>query len=85
MTWSASGAVDGFVVENVPIAYEPYVYRLLMPPVGGLSTATLRTPNAGNGGVVPTHIRIRAFNAGGFSDPSATVPLVVTRGRPARH
>ena len=85
VTWSVSEPVDGFVIESVGNNYEPFVFRMLVPPVGGLSTADLRTPINGGGGFVPIRIRVRAFNAGGFSEPSATVPLVETRGRPARH
>jgi hypothetical protein len=84
VTWSVSEPVDGFVIESVG-NYDPFVIRLLIPPVGGLSTAELRTPMIANSNFVPTRIRVRAFNAGGFSEPSATVPLVETRGRAARH
>ncbi len=85
VTWSVSEPVDGFVVESVGSDYEPFVFRTLVPPVGGLATADLRMPINGNGGFVPSRIRVRAFNAGGFSEPSATVQLVETRGRAARH
>lgn len=85
VVWSASAQAEGTIVENVPDNDEPFAIRHLGSSEASITIANLRGPTNIAGIGPPRRVRVRAWNVGGFSEPSATVPVMGVRSRAARH
>jgi hypothetical protein len=84
VVWSGSAQAEGYIVENADTD-EPFAIRYLKSSEQSITIANLTGPTNVAGIQPPKRVRVRAWNVGGFSEPSATVPAIGVRSRAARH